>query len=73
MAGVLRGATLGSLLVANLCTVLGFGALSFSRLPVLYDIGHTVAIGTALSLVAAVVLAPRGRYPPAQINFKSTR
>ena len=72
MEGVLRGATLGSLLVANLCTVLGFGALSFSRLPVLYDIGHTVAIGTALSLVAAVVLAPRGPHQPAQINFKST-
>lgn len=64
--GGLRGPegerTVTSLLLANLCTVVGFGALSFSRIPVLTGIGGTVAIGTALSLVAAAILtrsAPR--------------
>ena len=52
------GRTVISLLVANVCTVVGFGALSISRLPVLFDIGRTVAIGTALSLVAAAILTP---------------
>ena len=50
--------TVTSLLVANACTVIGFGALSLSRLPVLFDIGCTVAVGTALSLVAAAVFTP---------------
>ena len=57
LTGEAGGRTLVSLLVANLCTVTGFGALSLSRLPVLYGIGGTVAIGTALSLIAGAVLA----------------
>ena len=48
-----------SLLLANICTVIGFGALSISRLPVLYGLGSTVAIGTALSLVTAAILTSR--------------
>lgn len=51
--------TVTSLLAANICTVVGFGALSLSRIPILYGIGRTVAIGTALSLLAAAILAPR--------------
>jgi predicted exporter len=47
-----------SLLLANTCTVIGFGALALSHIPVLYGIGSTVAIGTALSLVAAAILTP---------------
>jgi len=58
--GGLRGPegerTVTSLLLANICTVVGFGALSLSRIPVLTGIGGTVAIGTALSLVAAAIL-----------------
>lgn len=50
--------TVSSLLVANICTVVGFGALSLSRVPVLFDLGRTVALGTALSLVAAAILSP---------------
>ena len=50
--------TVSSLLVANICTVVGFGALSLSRVPVLFDLGRTVALGTALSLVAAAILIP---------------
>ncbi|HTH98800.1 MAG TPA: MMPL family transporter [Stellaceae bacterium] len=45
-----------SLLLANLCTVIGFGALALSQIPVLFGIGSTVAIGTALSLLAGAIL-----------------
>jgi predicted exporter len=48
-----------SLLLANICTVLGFGVLSLSGIPVLFGIGSTVAIGTALSLIAGAVLMAR--------------
>jgi predicted exporter len=57
LAGPAGERTVTSLLLANLCTVMGFGALSLSRLPVLTGIGGTVAIGTALSLVGAAILA----------------
>jgi predicted exporter len=58
-AGELRERTLASLVLANLCTVIGFGVLAFSRIPVLYGIGETVAIGALLSLVfAAILTAP---------------
>jgi predicted exporter len=50
---------LASLLLANICTVIGFGILSFSGVPILRGIGMTVAIGTALSLVFGAVLAAR--------------
>jgi predicted exporter len=46
-----------SLFLANLCTVIGFGVLSFARLPVLHGIGETVAIGTFLSLIFAAIVA----------------
>lgn len=47
---------LASLAFANLCTVIGFGILSFSGVPVLHDIGMTVAIGAILSLFFAAIL-----------------
>lgn len=50
--------TVTSLLLANVCTVVGFGVLALSHIPVLYGIGSTVAIGTALSLVTAAILTP---------------
>jgi len=46
-----------SLVLANLCTVIGFGVLTFSRIPVLHGIGMTVAIGAILSLVFSAVLS----------------
>jgi predicted exporter len=58
MAGEEGERTVISLLLANICTVLGFGVLSLSGIPVLYGIGSTVAIGTALSLIAAAILTP---------------
>jgi predicted exporter len=55
-----RARLLASLVLANICTVIGFGVLSFSGVPVLHGIGMTVAIGTGLSLLfGAVLIAPR--------------
>ncbi|HWK44508.1 MAG TPA: hypothetical protein VNT30_07295 [Stellaceae bacterium] len=48
--------TMASLTLANLCTVIGFGVLSASRIPVLHGIGITVALGTVLSLVFSAIL-----------------
>jgi predicted exporter len=50
---------LASLVLANGCTIIGFGTLAFARLPVLHDIGMTVAIGTVASLVSAAILTSR--------------
>jgi predicted exporter len=50
---------LSSLLLANGCTVVGFGVLALSQTPVLHDLGLPVAIGTFLSLVfASIIMAP---------------
>jgi predicted exporter len=53
--------TLASLLIANATTVVGFGVLAFSEVPVLAALGSTVAPGTFLALVfsAALSRAPR--------------
>ncbi|MBS0395880.1 MAG: hypothetical protein JSR54_14765, partial [Proteobacteria bacterium] len=49
--------TVASLLVANLTTVIGFGTLALSDVPVLSAVGSTVAPGALLALVFAAVLA----------------
>lgn len=54
-----------SLVLADLCTVIGFGILSFSGIPVLHGIGGTVAIGAFLCLVFGAVLSFRGAEPAA--------
>jgi predicted exporter len=51
--------TLASLLIANACTVIGFGVLAFARVPVLSALGATVAPGTLLALLFAALLTPR--------------
>lgn len=51
--------TLASLLIANTCTVIGFGVLAFSSVPVLSALGATVAPGTLLALWLSALLAPR--------------
>jgi predicted exporter len=51
--------TLVSLVVANLATVLTFGVLAFSSVPVLSALGQTVAPGTLLALIFSAVLARR--------------
>jgi predicted exporter len=50
---------LASLLTANLATVIAFGVLGFSNVPVLADLGSTVAPGTLLALLFAAMLADR--------------
>ncbi len=48
--------TLASLLIANATTVLGFGVLAFSQLPVLRAIGMTVGPGAVLALLFSALL-----------------
>lgn len=54
-----------SLVLADLCTVIGFGILSFSIVPVLHGIGLTVAVGACLSLVFGAILSGRRAQRPA--------
>jgi predicted exporter len=49
--------TLTSLLVANLATVLAFGVLAGSRVPMLADLGSAVAPGAFLALLFSAMLA----------------
>ena len=49
--------TLASLLVANGATVVAFGVLALSSVPVLHDLGETVAPGALLALIYAALLA----------------
>ena len=55
--------TLASLLIANAATVVGFGVLAFSQVPVLAALGSTVAPGAFLALVFSAALS---RAPPLQ-------
>jgi len=48
---------LASLIVANLTTVIGFGTLAFSTVPVLSALGATVAPGTLLALLFSATLS----------------
>jgi predicted exporter len=49
--------TLASLVIANASTVIGFGLLSVSHIPVLVALGATVAPGAFLALLFAAILA----------------
>jgi predicted exporter len=49
--------TLSSLVVANATTVIGFGALATSTVPVLHAIGITVGPGAVLALVLSAMLS----------------
>jgi predicted exporter len=51
--------TLASLLIANCTTVIGFGVLAFSKLPILHAIGITVGPGAVLALLLSAILARR--------------
>ena len=48
-----------SLLFANATTLIGFGLLAFSSVPVLHDIGLTVGVGAFLALVFSAILGRR--------------
>jgi predicted exporter len=51
------------LVIANISTVIGFGLLSFSQVPVLVALGTTVAPGAFLALLFSALLT--WRVPPA--------
>jgi predicted exporter len=51
-----RERTAVSLLFANLTTMLGFGLLAFSKVPVLQALGATVGLGAVLALVFSALL-----------------
>jgi len=51
--------SVASIVLANLCTVSAYGLMSLSGIPVLHDIGITVAIGTFLTLFFAAVVTTR--------------
>jgi predicted exporter len=57
--------TLASLLVANCSTVVAFGVLALSSVPVLHDLGETVAPGAFLALIYSALLARQ----PAGLQF----
>jgi predicted exporter len=61
---------LASLVLADLCTVIGFGILSFSAIPVLHGIGLTVAVGACLSLLFGAILG--GRRTPSRLHLAAT-
>ncbi|HLQ11875.1 MAG TPA: MMPL family transporter [Steroidobacteraceae bacterium] len=52
-----RSTMLASLLIANLATVLGFGVLAFSTVPVLSALGMTVAPGAFAALLFSALMA----------------
>lgn len=55
--------TMASLLFANLATVLGFGLLAFSSVPVLQAMGVTVAPGVILALLFSAIFAKQNDAP----------
>jgi len=55
--GPIEPHTYASLLFANIATVIGFGLLAFSTVPVLQAMGMTVAPGVILALVFSAVFA----------------
>ncbi|MDR5816832.1 MMPL family transporter [Caballeronia sp. LZ033] len=57
--GAVSPQTLVSLLIANLATVLGFGLLALSHVPMLETFGLTVGPGAILALLFSAILAPR--------------
>ena len=59
LSGGERERTIVSLVFANVTTMIGFGLLAFSKVPVLHDIGLTVGMGAFQALVFAAILSRR--------------
>ena len=68
-----RERVIASLVLANLCTVIGFGVLTFSRIPVLHGIGLTVALGAVLSLVFSAILSAPPAVPVGHARARGKR
>ena len=52
--------TLHGVMVSATSTLIAFGALAFSEIPVMQAIGQTVAVGVAASFLLAMLLASKG-------------
>jgi len=59
LSGPDRSRTVVSVVFACVSTIIGFGLLSFSSVPVLNAIGSTVGIGAALALACSAILSRR--------------
>jgi predicted exporter len=66
------GATVASLLFANLATIAGFGVLAFSSVPLLRSFGETVAPGALLVLVFSAMLSGIGKRAHARPGLGDT-
>jgi len=60
-AGAQRNTMLASLFIANVATVMGFGVLATSTVPVLSALGMTVAPGAFAALLFASLMARPGK------------
>ena len=56
-SGADRGRTVVSVLFAAATTIIGFGLLAFSKIPVLSAIGSTVGLGAAMALVFSAIMS----------------
>jgi len=65
-AALPRPTALASLALANVSTMIGFGVLSFSKVPVLYAIGTTVGPGALLALLLAMSWSASAPMPDPQ-------
>lgn len=61
--GDLELSTLASMVIANVATVIGFGVLGLSSVPVLHAIGVTVGPGAALALILSAAFLGREAEP----------
>ncbi len=69
MAADMKATTLASLILANVTTVIGFGLLGFSSVPVLNAVGQTVGPGVVLALLfAAALTMPKQSIPTRTSN-----
>lgn len=66
----IKPTTLASLIFANITTVIGFGVLGFSSVPVLNAIGITVGIGVILALVFSATFS-NSTYTAASTDSKA--
>ncbi len=72
-SGVERSRTVVSLLFAAVTTVIGFGLLAFSSVPVLNAIGLTVGMGAIQALVFSAILARSVEPKQPQMNADERR
>jgi predicted exporter len=66
--GAMKATTMASLILANVTTVIGFGLLGFSSVPVLNAVGRTVGPGVVLALLFAAALT----MPKSSVQVKSS-